>query len=662
MESSYSYSAINDQQNAQNVPRDDSPSPEPGYTPNNREVTSPIEISPMSNRGHFQEMFSEPRTSDDNPEQSLPISNEPISEKRRPRRRFDRVGSWAWEVGGCALSIVSIALLIGFLAYVDDKEYASWERSVSPNTVVSVISTVAKASMLVPVSSCLSQLKWTSYQNPTPLYHMQVLDQASRGPAGAIESLWTVTPGLATVGAGLMILAVAFDPFAQQILSYPSRQVGTNAGGSFVQSADQYWPEWARTVPSRIDSLNITTRGLESSMQAAIFNGLTQSNNPLQPVCPSGDCEYDDFVTLGVCSQCKDVTDEANQTCVQSADEHRLYTEEWMTEIPLDCTYKTSNGSSIAPGTWIDDAKWLSQNNYSAFAISNPWSAVSLSNGSATEGERAQLVSFLAAKYENGRTTWTSKNNTTPETKPTLTECSVSLCERKYSQIKNRGLNENKTEQIMELIETQDLYIGKNIESNITNIWLSTLIPPNKTNSLSPESNFTIENTTLEDLSLTLIGLFNSTLYTKDAQAIERSIPGLTPLLALWSSNDLNNSITSMATSMTDHIRSSASSKMLSGTTFRTETYIHVRWPWITLPVILIILSATLLMVVSIRNRKFSTLLWKSSVLPLLLSKVQIGSEHRFDEMQTVTDVQNESKKIRVAVECEGPCPDLIER
>lgn len=651
MDSQYSYSAINHEHDSHDVPRDDSPSPEPGYTAN--DMTSPIEVSPLSTRGHFHEIFSEPRLSLDNPEEALPVSNEPISEKKRPKRRFDWVGSWVWEGGGCALSIVSVALLVGFLTYVDGKEYASWERSVSPNTVVSVISTVAKATMLVPVSSCLSQLKWTTYRNPTPLYHMQVLDQASRGPVGALESLWTVTPGLATAGAALMIFAVAFDPFAQQILSYPSRRVEIETESSFVQSADQYWPDWARTVPAT-DFLNRVTRGLEPSMQAAIFNGLAQSNKPLNPICPSGDCEYDNFVTLGVCSQCEDITSQASQNCVPSTDQYRLTTQEWMAQIPLNCTYTSPSGASISPGIWIDEAKWLSQDNNSALAIRNPWSALSTSNESATEGDPARIVSFLAAKYEGGQT-WTSENSTSPENKPTLTECSVSLCEREYTQ------RLNGTQQTIEMIKSQDLHLGKKIESNITNIWLETLIS-NDSQPLSPNSNYTIDNTTWQDLSLTMIGLFNTTLYTGDAQYIETTAPGMNPLLALWSSSNLTNSITSMADSMTDHIRSSTSATHLPGRTFRTETYIHMRWPWMALPATMVILSTVLLIVVSVANRKYSTLTWKSSVLPLLLGKLQIGSEHELGTLQTVTAVQDESKKIRMAVECEAPCPDFIER
>jgi hypothetical protein len=55
-------------------------------------------------------------------------------------------------------------------------------HGVSPNAIVSTVTTVAKGAALVLIPSCLGQLKWNRYQFPTPLYHLQIVDQASRGP------------------------------------------------------------------------------------------------------------------------------------------------------------------------------------------------------------------------------------------------------------------------------------------------------------------------------------------------------------------------------------------------------------------------------------------------------------------------------------------------
>lgn len=99
--------------------------------------------------------------------------------------------------------------------------------------------------VLFVISSCLSQLKWNYYEAKAPLYHMQALDKASRGPWGACEVLWMITPGIATAGALLMILSVAVDPFTQQILAFPSRDMECFNETAIVQRAQENSPAWS---------------------------------------------------------------------------------------------------------------------------------------------------------------------------------------------------------------------------------------------------------------------------------------------------------------------------------------------------------------------------------------------------------------------------------
>lgn len=76
-----------------------------------------------------------------------------------------------------------------------------------------------------------------------PLYQMQVLDMASGGPVGSLEVLWTTMPGLATIGALLMISSVAV-PLAQQVLSFPERIVPAPNETAYIQAAHEYRPRW----------------------------------------------------------------------------------------------------------------------------------------------------------------------------------------------------------------------------------------------------------------------------------------------------------------------------------------------------------------------------------------------------------------------------------
>lgn len=160
--------------------------------------------------------------------------------KIKTPRHHDWAGSWTWEIGGAILSAVGIALLIIFLHFVDGMTYTRWQYSISPNAVVSVISAFAKACMLIPVSSCLGQLKWNQSRRKIakPLYHFQVLDDASRGPWGSLSVFWKTRSLLAIVGAALTILSVTLDPFAQQVLSFPSRNAEMHNVTAYIQRVE----------------------------------------------------------------------------------------------------------------------------------------------------------------------------------------------------------------------------------------------------------------------------------------------------------------------------------------------------------------------------------------------------------------------------------------
>jgi Protein of unknown function (DUF3176). len=227
--------------------------------------------------------------------------------------------------------------------------YAKWQYSVSPNAVVSVITTCMKASMLVPLSACLGQLKWKQHagEKLTPLYSFHVLDQASRGPWGAMEVFWRIRSGLAIAGALLMVLSVAIDPFSQQILVFPSRDVRAADVTASVQRALEYRPVW-----------NIPTSDwgvLDPTMQSALLNGLARINSPLDPVCPSASCTYPDFASLGICSKCEDITKDAIQTCKPIAENSSFWDRSArqsrgpFLSTPFNCSYSFPHGFTFTP-------------------------------------------------------------------------------------------------------------------------------------------------------------------------------------------------------------------------------------------------------------------------------------------------------------------------
>lgn len=103
---------------------------------------------------------------------------------------------WWLEVLAASFSLVCLLVTIGVLRVLDGKQYESWRVAnvdITPNTLVSVLATFSKSSLLLPVAEGISQLKWLFFQHRAHRsVDMQVFDDASRGPLGSVHLLWSL--------------------------------------------------------------------------------------------------------------------------------------------------------------------------------------------------------------------------------------------------------------------------------------------------------------------------------------------------------------------------------------------------------------------------------------------------------------------------------------
>lgn len=77
-----------------------------------------------------------------------------------PDRHHSCTKGWWLETAGLVVSIISQAAIAIVLGNIDGMVLSSWMLGLSPNTVVSTLSTVAKTAMLFTVSECIGQAKW----------------------------------------------------------------------------------------------------------------------------------------------------------------------------------------------------------------------------------------------------------------------------------------------------------------------------------------------------------------------------------------------------------------------------------------------------------------------------------------------------------------------
>ena len=539
------------------------------------------------------------------------------SMQQNPTKPFDWSGSWLWEISATVLSIISIALLLGFLAYLNNSAYNNWQYTVSPNTVVSIISTIAKTALLVPVSACIGQLKWHKSKSPSPLYQMHVLDQASRGPWGSVEVLWTMAPGLATFGALLTILSLAMDPFAQQIISIRSRDVRATNETAYLQKAER---------------LFTTDDGSPGSTQFAILNGLYQTNTPLRPNCDTGFCTYPGFVTLGFCSRCEDVTAQSNQTCRTYRNESSSGQFEdvfkGFLKIQNNCTYTAPGGIQFNaghPNNIAGDSERVEIEHDNGMNASKTIEAVF--------GVDVPVITSLRVRYD-GPLVYTHANLSVWEKKPNLTQCAIYLCERQYSNSDSR--------RFPKLLKTQPLS-PVSYDESLSRAGSKYLVPPYGFTKLAPNNSYML----MDYLPVWQIGVDISKVLRTDTDT--SSVLG-TDFLA--SDDRLSEKMASLATSLTDILRNTNKSIIkVPGQAFRNEGYIHIRWPYVILPIAIVVLSTALLVATAQSGRSLQPVLWKNSVLPLIVGRFETGSGDDLSDLKHVDELERKSKKIKISVE-----------
>jgi hypothetical protein len=161
--------------------------------------------------------------------------------------------SWIWQISTALLSLAGlVASIILLLSIQRHPRLSDWTFShaklritsnLSPNTLIAIFSAISKSAMLFAIADCIGQLKWVRfYQQPHLLRELQTYDEASRGPWGALKLIWKTkgTALLASFGAFLTIIALALDPFSQQVISHVTRPVLASNGSAVFQVANRY--------------------------------------------------------------------------------------------------------------------------------------------------------------------------------------------------------------------------------------------------------------------------------------------------------------------------------------------------------------------------------------------------------------------------------------
>ncbi|KXH40665.1 hypothetical protein CSIM01_06926 [Colletotrichum simmondsii] len=208
---------------------------------------------------------------------------------------------WWQEILCIMISYASLLAIVVVLASHDNHTLPKWRFKITLNTFLAFFATLAKGAFMLPVSTALSQLKFTWFMKTRPLHDFQVFEQASRSWWGSMKLLfWVRLKHTVTIGAILTIISILSSPVTQLAISYPLRN--TTAIG-----------EEAKIVT--INEINLLWRNLAKMASTASLKAtISDTGNfevpapPLKALCSTGHCDFDPYQSLGVCVDIANIT------------------------------------------------------------------------------------------------------------------------------------------------------------------------------------------------------------------------------------------------------------------------------------------------------------------------------------------------------------------
>ena len=354
----------------------------------------------------------------------------------------------------------------------------------------------------------------------------------------------------------MSILILLFDPFLQQVVVYPSRSVSSGSPAIIVRS-EEYGAHSDEDLP--LPSV------VDLSMKAAIYDGVfaigNNADRNIQYNCPTGNCTWPEFSTLAVCSKCEDITSLVEKFCNDTGC--------YMISLPNGPTLTGFGGQINA----------------------------SVSNISASlyeiEASVVKFTSLVSKRIEDSNDAL-------------AVECAMWYCVQTYrASVENSVMSQEALvswrNDSATLDQPSDLFYNVSAYNlsmgTDTNMFKVSYLAAKALNSFMART-------------FTGNGGMNTT-----GSAFSSDI-----MQALYNTDNLTARIGNLAISMSNNIRqqNDTVASPSHGTAWKSETYVHVRWAWLSFPIAVIALALAFLVGSIFETAYRKILVWKSSNLALL--------------------------------------------
>lgn len=583
---------------------------------------------------------------------------------------------WILEITCWTISALCMGAVAGIYVRVNGHSMSGSEQLL---TSVNVLGKVAAASLIVPTSEALGQLKWNWFHKSRAMWDFEIFDKASRGPWGAVMLLFrTKGRSLAAFGALLIVLLLAIDTFFQQVIEYPDRWRMIGVLGEIPRvihyepvSPPQYFQHSESGVYNRELLPVVKEYYFYNGTQPVQFGNGTRPDIPLS--CPTSNCTWPVYDTLAVCSRCQEISTvlDITQTCMVTAVDWSANWTGPITEEPYPnktvCGHFLNVTSAIPillSGYILEDS---SQNMTGESLLMRTIPLTGFDDkvpaygaGSVVFREvRNPILDGLVASAVNDRA------GVLRGEAPIVHECILSWCVQTLESSYNGGQYReniiaefwNTTSEPMKWPwEAEQLGEG-NVELTY---WQNVSIQPPLSAPAHDaiSTTYSVHNDTIFEVMALFDDYFPS-FYTVQDAVTEPLIRYKNYFNGPWTQtldfnawqapNNLTHHVERMATSITNVIRSSTSKKMLHGNAYEVEKYVSVQWAWLIFPFALLLLSLAFLVSTMIKTSKdTATGVWKTSAMPTLIYGLPEETRGKFTAQSTWSSSHGDVKKVRI--------------
>ncbi len=509
--------------------------------------------------------------------------------------------TWFLEAGALVLSLMSLTTLVIILVIYNQRALPSMPYGITINAIIAILTVVFESTLLFAMSAAISQLKWCSLRRRSHrLNGIQLWDDASRGPMGALTLLFShQRTSTAALGAIVTALAVLNSPFVQQIVRYPSRQI-VDAG----QIATMRKSSMILDRPGDSNFVRAAIAPIYSD--ASVFHSV--------PTCPTGNCRWPTFQSVGWCSRCtKNAT--SLMTYTPSCDHLAAANVSGST-----CTFSFGSGNGIAIGpdgsafnpesypmaiTWVVDAaiQWPNFTQRPVFTPGDPL----LTIGYVALNYTFNMLSFnesFQLPFWNANAGYAEK-------------CTLTPCLQEYNVAVSSGIG---------IIDISTITYGKLIQRNGSGWPSKSLCWQSSDKAVKWHYNKTIGDYSTWDgygfcgIDLLPYGLglaLSNKLHNEGMGDLSVFLGNNNATALIIGERGLESVMSSVAASLTQ-LTHSNNGEQVNGEVLSAQTFVDVRWAWLTLPIVLEVVGIFVLVKTTRLTRRHKAGLWKSSILALL--------------------------------------------